>query len=171
MLALPNYRKTPVTTRWIRSGGAFLSLVLVILAPSGPVAAQVSGTSSPSSPTHRTRQRPSIDDRVKILAKNLELNEAQQSAVKHILEQRQQESLRLRLDPSIAPSSRIARFRVLQDRTVERIRAVLDDEQRKKYDPLIVRGIPASPDQRSVEDWLELSSEPSTSTLREGQKP
>jgi len=173
-LALPNNRKTSVAVRWIRSGGAFLNLVLVamILAPGGPVAAQVNGATNPSGQTQRTRQRSGIDARVKVLAKNLDLNEAQQSAVKNILEQRRQETLRLRLDSSVTPSSRIARFRVLQDKTVERIRAVLNEEQRKKYDPLVVRGIPPAQDQRSVEDWLRLSGDRTTgAAAREDQKP
>lgn len=173
-LALPNNRKTSVAVRWIRSGGAFLNLVLVamILAPGRPVAAQVNGATNPSGQTQHTRQRSGIDARVKVLAKNLDLNEAQQSAVKNILEQRRQETLRLRLDSSVTPSSRIARFRVLQDKTVERIRAVLNEEQRKKYDPLVVRGIPPAQDQRSVEDWLRLSGDRTTgAAAREDQKP
>jgi len=172
-LALPNDRKTAVAVRWIRFGRAFLTLVLVtmILTPGGPVAAQVNGATNPSGQTQPTRQRSGIDARVKVLAKNLELNEAQQSAVKNILEQRRQETLRLRLDSSITPSSRIARFRILQDKTVERIRAVLNEEQRKKYDPLVVRGILPAQDQRSVEDWLKLSGDRTGAAVREDQKP
>jgi hypothetical protein len=151
---------TFVTTIWICSGRAFLSVVLLAmtLSPGALVAAQVAGATVPAGQTHPAHRRPNIDDRVKVLAKNLDLNESQQSAVKEILEQRQQETLRLRLDPAITPSARIARFRVLQDKTVERIRAILNDEQRKKYVPLAVRGIQPAPDQRSVEDWLKVTT-------------
>jgi hypothetical protein len=171
---LPNYHESFVVTRWNCSGRTFLSLVLiwVIVLPSALVAAQETGATRPAAQTHPTHRRPSVDDRVKKLAKNLDLDEAQQSAVKNILEQRRQESLRLRLDPSIAPNSRIARFRVLQDKTVERIRAVLNEEQRKKYDPLVVRGISPAPDQRSVEDWLKVSDDPTGSAnFHKDQKP
>jgi hypothetical protein len=120
--------------------------------------AQVGGVASPAQQTHRAHRRPSLDDRIKVLAKSLELNEAQQAAVKKILEQRQQETLRLRMDPSISGSTRIARFRALQDNTVERIRAVLNEEQKKKYDPLAVRRAQPAPDQRSVEDWLKVTT-------------
>jgi hypothetical protein len=158
--ALPNYTGTSVATNSICSGRALLSLGLlsITLSPSALVAAQVTGATSPAGQTQRARRRSSIDDRVKVLAKNLDLNESQQSAVKEILEQRQQETLRLRLDPSITPGARMARFRALQDKTVERIRAVLNDEQRKKYDPLAVRGVQPAPDQRSVEDWLKVTT-------------
>jgi hypothetical protein len=41
---------------------------------------------------------------------------------------------------------------------VEQIRAVLNDEQKKKYDPLAVRRLQPAPEQRSVEDWLEATT-------------
>jgi len=93
-----------------------------------------------------------------VLARSLDLNEAQRAAVKKILEQRQQETLRIRQDPSISGGARIERFRALQDNTVERIRAVLNEEQKKKYDPLAVRGMQPAPQQRSVEDWLKVTT-------------
>jgi len=83
---------------------------------------------------------------------------SQQAAVKKILEQRQQETLRIRQDASISGGTRIERFRALQDQTVLRIRAVLNDEQKKKYDPLAVRRVTPPPDQKSVEDWLKVTN-------------
>ena len=141
-------------------GRAFLcmALVLPILLPGASVVAQVAGAASPASQTHRSPRRPGIDDRVKVLSRSLDLNEAQQAAVKKILEQRQQETLRIRQDPSISGSARIERFRALQDNAVERIRAVLNEEQREKYDPLAARRIQPAPQQRSVEDWLKVTT-------------
>ena len=101
---------------------------------------------------------PTIDDRVRVLARSLDLNEAQRAAVKKILVQRRQETLRIRQDPSISGGARIERFRALQDNTVERIRAVLNEEQKKKYDPLAVRRTQPAPQQRSVEDWLKVTT-------------
>ncbi len=107
-------------------------------------------------PQHQMRRphnRLSLDDRINRFAKSLDLSEAQKSAVKEILEQRQQEILRIRRDLSLAGRAGIDRFRALQEKTVERIRAVLNEEQKKKYDPLAPREIPQTP-QPSVEDWL-----------------
>jgi hypothetical protein len=98
-----------------------------------------------------------IEARLNILTKRLDLSDAQQSAVKNILEERQQQTLRIRRDPSISGSDRIERFRALQDSTVERIRAVLNEEQKKKYDPLASRQIQSTPE-RSVEDWLKATT-------------
>jgi hypothetical protein len=123
----------------------FLALILPALLLSAPAVAQ-------------RGHRPTIDDRVKVFARNLDLNEEQQAAVKKILEQRQQETLRIRQDASISGGARIERFRALQDHTVERIRAVLNEDQKKKYDPLAVRRATPAPDQKSVEDWLKITT-------------
>lgn len=118
-----------------------------------------SATSQPAQPAKRpVRPHASLDDQVKTFAKSLDLNEAQQAAVKTILEQRQKEILRLRSDGSISGSDRIGRLRALQDQTVERIRSVLNDEQKKKYNPLAVRQVPPAPDQKSVGDWMKATT-------------
>ena len=133
-------------------------LLLALPLPGTPVLAQASdaGSLGPQATPHHSR-RSNIDARVSTLKKSLDLDEAQQSAVKNILEQRQQETLRIRRDPSISGGARIERFRALQDNTVERIRALLNDEQKKKYDPLASRQIQSTPE-RSVEDWLKAAT-------------
>lgn len=162
---MPSDHKT--WTVKLRTWGSRAFLSLALLSPnlfSGAlVLAQVAAApATPARPTHQGYRRPTIDNVVKGLAKNLDLNEAQQSAVKKILEQRQQETLRIRLDPSIPPEARIDRIRALQETTVERIRAVLNEEQRKKYDPLAPQRIQPAPQQRSVEDWLKVTTPQST---------
>jgi hypothetical protein len=123
-----------------------------------PQTAQSTSTSQLSTRVHTARRRLTLDDHVRTLAKSLNLTDAQQAKIKKILEQRQQETLRLRSDSSISGSERIDRFRALQDQTVLRIRSVLDDEQKKKYDPLAVRKITPAPDQKSVEDWMKATT-------------
>jgi Spy/CpxP family protein refolding chaperone len=136
--------------------GAFLLLALA-LSPK-PAMAQDSETVAPPHHTSSRYKRRTLDDRVAVLSKNLELTGAQRSAVKKILEQRQQQTVRIR--ESEAPGNvRIEQFRALQERTVAQIRAVLTDEQKKKYDPLIPRTRPApSTPQRSVEDWIKATT-------------
>jgi len=147
ILALPSCNKTFATKPRSCSLIAllFLTLILPVLLVSAPAVAQ-------------RGHRPTIDERVKVFAKNLGLNEQQQAAVKKILEQRQQETLRIRQDTSISGGARIERFRALQDHTIERIRTVLNEEQKKKYDPLAVRKATPAPDQKSVEDWLKVTT-------------
>ena len=103
-------------------------------------------------------QNPTLDDRIAVLSKNLELTDTQRTAVKRILLRRQQETLRIR--NSDEPGNlRIGQFRALQDHTVNEIRLVLTEEQKKKYDPMTVRQLPApSTPQRSVEDWIKATT-------------
>lgn len=147
-----------------RSGFLSLALALPVLLPGAAALAQ-SPPSSQGTDNTRAARRPThgyrgatLDDRVRTLARNLDLSEAQQSAVKKILEERQEETLRLRLDASLTGSARIDKFRALQEKTVERIRGVLNEEQKKKYDPLVVRKLPPAAEHRSVEDWLKATT-------------
>jgi Spy/CpxP family protein refolding chaperone len=93
-----------------------------------------------------------VDDQVKGFAKNLDLNEEQQAAVKKILERRQQESVRIMRSGS-GPDG-VGRLQALQIGTVEQIRAVLTEEQKKKYNPLAPHP-PQTSSQPSVEDWMK----------------
>ena len=126
-----------------------------MLAPAG--VAQKPDSTGPMHQTH-AMHRARLEDRVKVLAESLHLDDAQQLAVAKILEERQQETLRIRRDTSISGSDRLTQFRALQDHTVLRIRAVLNEEQKKKYDPFAVRRVEPAPQQRSVEDWIKATS-------------
>jgi len=129
--------------------------VLLFFLPGVLAFAQATG---PVREPSRHQTRPSRDARMRLFAKALDLSAAQQSAVKKILEQRQQQAWRIRRDPSSSGGARIEKFRALQDSAVEQIRAVLNDDQRVKYDPFAARSLPPAPEQRSVEDWLEATT-------------
>ncbi len=143
-----------------KQAGLCLAALLLNVSLASSALAQTTAVepATPAPPTRSSSRRPSLDDRVKKLATALNLDEAQQVAVKRILQQRQQETLRLRHDTSITGSARIERLRALQDQTVQRIRLVLNDEQKKKYDPLAVRQAGPAPGQKSVEDWLKVTT-------------
>lgn len=156
---MPNCNRKTATKPNAPSSKAFLELpllVLIILLSSSSVA-QVDAA-GPAPQPHHIRRRVSLEDRVKGLAISLNLSEEQQASVRKILEQRQQETLRIRHNTSISGSARIDQFRALQDDTVARIRAILNEEQKKKYDPLAVRRLEPAPEQRSVEDWIKVTT-------------
>jgi hypothetical protein len=135
-----------------------LALSVGYLVPSGAFAeGQALGSIAPQRQAQRQQSRLSLDDRVGRFAKSLDLSEAQRSAVKKILELQQEQILRIRSDASVSGSVRISRVRALQESTVEQIRAVLNEEQKKKYNPLAPRTIPPAP-QTSVEDWIKATA-------------
>jgi Spy/CpxP family protein refolding chaperone len=130
---------------------------LFLLLPTN-ACAQAAKVENPEAQNPRHYKASSIDSRVNIFAKNLDLSDAQKSAVKRILEERQQQSLRIRQDSSISGADRIEQFRILQHSTVARIRAVLNEEQRKKYEPFATEKLKPTTPERSVEDWLKLTT-------------
>ena len=124
----------------------------------------LAGTQTPAQetnaaqPVHRVGPRykhHSLDERVEHLARYLDLNEGQRSALKNILLENQQEILKMRRAPSQAEGLQMDRLRAVEDKTAGRIRAMLTGEQRKKYDPLGVRSSNSAAQNVSVEDWLK----------------
>jgi hypothetical protein len=132
-----------------------VALVALLLLPSECVGAQATGAVHPAHRAAPHYKRASLDDQVEALAQYLHLNDDQRSSLKNILLQRQQEILQMRLAPSTVKSSPNDRFRAIEDKTVERIRATLNEEQRKKYDPIGERRLTPASQQSSVEDWLK----------------
>jgi hypothetical protein len=132
-----------------------LAPLLPLLLLPAAISAQVAESARGSQPVIRNHKRPSPDERGKALAKYLELDETQQIALQKILEQRQQEVLQMRFTPLPAGSAQIDRFRAIQDKTANRIRALLNQEQRKKYDLLAIRRSAPPGSKTSVQDWLK----------------
>jgi hypothetical protein len=137
-----------------------LTLLLAIFWSSAPAWTQSSAPAQAGTTASRASLRGSVDQRVARLTHILQLSEAQQSAVKKILEQRRQQFWRIRVDASLSGAQRIERVRALQESTVQEIRSVLTEEQRVRYDPLAVRGLEPARGQRSVEDWLKATMKP-----------
>ena len=142
------------------SDGLFLpsALAFALLLVLTPALAQSPPQEAAGAEQHPPRRyrKVTIDDEVKAFAGRLDLSEAQQIAVKRILEQREQETQRIRRatdDPD-----RIGQLRALQFRTVERIRNVLNEEQKKKYDPLGHHVPQQTSPQPSVEDWMKATT-------------
>jgi len=147
-------RKRSVPLEFLRAVAMGLPLMLASVC----CAQQPEAASQPIPPPRHSHRRVTQEDRAKVLARNLNLDQAQQDAVLKILQARSEESLRIRRDTSISGSARMEQFRALQDKTVLQVRTVLNEEQKKKYNPLAVRKLEPAADQKTVEDWLELTT-------------
>ena len=115
---------------------------------------QMPGPATPQHQVQSVHRRRSLDERVKKFAETLNLDPAQQVGVQAVLERQQREARQIQFDQSLSGTERIGRFRALQQDTVLRIRALLNEEQKKKYDPLN-HATAATASQPSVEDWLK----------------
>ncbi len=149
----------------LKNGLGKTILLLALALPAWVLLTGVLAVSQTSGSDTKPQTRPpvrrravTIDDQVKRFAASLDLSEPQQSEVKKILEFRQQQTRRIRLDESLSGAERISRIRALQDSTVARIRAVLNDDQKKKYDPLAVRQAQKDSPPASVGDWMKAAS-------------
>lgn len=99
------------------------TLLLVALGLPAWVPFASSVDTKPQTQTPFRRRTITIDDQVKRFTESLDLSETQQFEIKKILEFRQVQIRRLRLDESLSGDERISRLRDLQDSTVARIRA------------------------------------------------
>ena len=117
---------------------------------------QSSGDVAPDHRAQRQHKRSSIDDRVKSLSKMLDLNERQRSELKKVLWSRHDQVIKILRAQSLSPVDRISQFRTINDNTIERITALLDEEQKKKYNPPRQPEAAGSSPKASLEDWLKV---------------
>jgi hypothetical protein len=131
------------------------AVIVVAHAATGQTtASQTTGSPSPPRHTQRHYRKPSLDEQVKTFSKALDLDETQQAGLKTILERQQMQARRIQFDQSLSGDDRIGRLRALQQATVLRIRALLNQDQKKKYDPLN-HGTQTNSPQPSAADWLK----------------
>jgi hypothetical protein len=118
-----------------------IALVPLVLCIVGPVArAQTAGSSPPTEPQPQPRPaqhgvpRPrSVADQLDRLTTQLHLSADQQARVKIILDRRQAEMLRLRGTDSLTAMDRFTKLEAVKRDALEKISALLSDEQRKSF--------------------------------------
>ena len=147
-------------TRWC--GSVAVLQVILAVASSCVISAHAADPGEDSGAEVAARQAPrhhsgsSLDDRVRILAKALDLDPKQQSELRQLLEAQREQVRKVWSDTSLPAANRISATRAISDKTADHIRALLSEEQQKKYNP---RGQPhdAAPDSssRTVEDWMQ----------------
>ena len=165
-----------IMTLGAHARGSIAAVLLpLVIAMAAPVAADpaaqssVGASSSPvgetSTPTAqalkaarqqaRHRQgRPSAEDRLQGLVKGLKLDAAQQAEVRRALEAQRDAIRRLTSAPADPEVPRVAAIHAITDRTTERIRAVLNEEQKKLYSQPLPHDFAAGEGKPGVEEWL-----------------
>jgi len=89
----------------------------------------------PGGPAHA--QMP-VDERVSRLTKALTLNDDQQKQVRSILEDQQSQMMQLKKSSqSMDPSERRQKMMAIHDASTQKIKALLDDKQKKEYDQIL----------------------------------
>jgi Spy/CpxP family protein refolding chaperone len=85
---------------------------------------------------HGQGQMPSVDDRVKQLTKQLDLNSDQQKQVRSILQDQMDQMQKLRDDNSTPREERRPKMMQIHQGATDKIRALLNDDQKKKFDAM-----------------------------------
>jgi len=96
-----------------------------------------SGGQEPKSPNgseHRGGMNPA--DQTQRLTKELNLTSDQQTKVQSILEDQQKQMQALRQDTSSTPEDRRSKMMDIHKNTMSQVRAVLNDDQQKKFDEM-----------------------------------
>jgi hypothetical protein len=111
-----------------------------------------SATPAPRPPA-RVRAGGSLQHRVDVLAKALQLDARQRTELLAILESQRQAVSNIWSDPKLLPAERTPATRALQERTANQIRAILSEQQKKLYNPPKPQGdAPPSP---NVAEWMK----------------
>ena len=96
-----------------------------------------------------------LEDRVRILTQWLSLDATQQTELRKILQGQREQVRSLWSDTSVPAAYRISATQAISDKTGDQIRAMLNEEQKKKFNPpRPPRDEIAASARPNVEDWM-----------------
>ena len=94
------------------------------------------GAAPPPESGHGQGRRLDPNRQLKMMTKRLNLTADQQQQILPILTDRQQQFEKLRSDSSLAPTDRRDKMRSLREDSEAKIKAVLNDDQKQKYEQM-----------------------------------
>jgi endonuclease/exonuclease/phosphatase (EEP) superfamily protein YafD len=115
---------------------------------------QEPAATAPARNSPRLHDRANPDDGVKTLSQALGLDAQQQAELRKVLEGQREKTKKVWADTTLPAAHRIGRTQAISDQTAELIRALLTEEQKKKYMPPRMPHTAATASSPSVEDWM-----------------
>src|SRR5579862_7582442 len=130
---------------------AVLAVAFALCGQSGRATEATPSQAPPRSASART-----LEHRVAMLTKALELDARQQAELQGIFADQREAVRKIWNDRSLLPAERVPATRAVEDRTADQIRAILNDEQKKNNQPKP----PPAPDARppDVSAWMDAAS-------------
>jgi Spy/CpxP family protein refolding chaperone len=98
--------------------------------------AQDQSTAATTAPPMHGHGRMNPDNQLEHLTKALNLSSDQQTQIKPILENQQSQMMQLHQDSSLSRDDKMAKAKSLHDDTTSKIEAVLNDQQKQKYEAM-----------------------------------
>ena len=97
-----------------------------------------------------------LEDRVRILTQWLNLDAMQQTELRKVLQGQREQVKSLWSDTSVPAAYRISATQAISDKTGDQIRELLNEEQKKKFNPpRPPRDATAASARPNVEDWMD----------------
>lgn len=119
------------------------------------VGKQDPGPAAPARPATNRAPGARLEERVKVFAKALDLDPWQQSQLRKILLAQRDAVRKIWSDGALSPAERVPATQAANRQTGDEIRAILNDEQKKKYNLAASANASDKGDKRSVEQWLD----------------
>jgi hypothetical protein len=110
---------------------------------------------APAPPAARQLGAGTLEDRVTVFSRSLNLDPGQQASLRRILIEQRDTVRRIWSNKAMLPAERAPATRAANERTGDQIRAMLNDEQKKNYNPPKPSTPHEAGDKRSVEQWLD----------------
>ena len=139
------------STRWLA-----VSVAVLVTVAAAPSRAEEPTAAAPPRPVAHTQVAGTLEHRVAVLTKALDLDDHQQAALRTILEEQREAVMKIWRDTKLLPAERAPATHAVAERTADRIRAILNDAQRAKYNPPKPPPAP-TPDSGApnVEAWMK----------------
>jgi len=111
-------------------------LTLALLAPAGLAAQNANGADNQQAARPMQRHIPDVDTQLQRLSKKLKLTDEQKPQVKTILEGQRDQMQKEMQEPSSGRGEKRDKMREIHENASSKIRALLTDDQKSKYDKL-----------------------------------
>jgi len=132
-----------------------LALAVHAALPAPAAAAARGAPSGSQQPLLPRGKRSGLESRVATLTRALGLDVKQQAALRAVLLDQRRHVQQIWSDESVSAADRIAATRKVSMLTADRIRAMLNEEQRKKYDPPPQKHPDDTIGRVHMEDWMK----------------
>jgi Spy/CpxP family protein refolding chaperone len=110
------------------------ALLAIFLLGAAAFAQQNPSPQPPPGGQGQRRSMPSVDDQLKMMTDKLGLTADQQAKIKPILEDQRTQAQAVMKDDSLSQDDKRTKMRSLHESTNSKVRDLLTDDQKKKYD-------------------------------------
>jgi Spy/CpxP family protein refolding chaperone len=133
----------------------------LIIGAASAAAVEPAAATLPAAPAaaHRHATRGTLDERVEALARMLNLDSRQQASVRELLTRQRMQLTQIWEDAGVPAAYRVHATHMLSEQTSENIRALLNEEQKKKFpQPQPASAAPTDAlGGRSIDEWISVT--------------